>query len=113
VELASFAAVAQDGVIVLTWETATELDLLGFHLYRAESPDGPQARLNEALIPGQAPGSPGGGVYEFVDGAVVPGVTYWYWLEDVGAHGRATRHGPVSALLTGEGYRSYLPVIHK
>jgi hypothetical protein len=114
VEMASFTAVAQGGAILVTWETASELDLLGFHLYRAEAASGPQMRLNDALIPGQAPGSPVGAVYEFVDGAVAPGVTYWYWLEDVDVRGAATRHGPVSAAVQpGAQLRIYLPLASK
>jgi hypothetical protein len=110
VELAWFAATARDGAVVLAWETASEIDLLGFHVYRAEAVDGRRTRLNEALLPGQAPGSPVGAVYEFVDDAVAPGVTYWYWLADVDTHGAATLHGPVSA---SKGYSIYLPLLSR
>jgi hypothetical protein len=113
VELAWFTATARNGVIVLAWETASEIDLLGFHVYRAEAVGGPQTRLNAALLPGQAPGSPVGGSYEFVDGAVAPGVTYWYWLEDVDIYSAATRHGPVSAAVGGPEYAIYLPLVSK
>ena len=115
VTLASFTATATaDGQVRLAWETASELELLGFHLYRAESVDGPQIRLNEELIPGQAPGSPVGGSYEFVDEAVVPGVTYWYWLADVDVRGAATLHGPASAVVPVDAsYRVYLPLVNK
>lgn len=97
VELISFAAVVQGGAVLVTWETASEVDSLGFHLYRADSADGPQARLNEELIPSQSPGGAAGAAYRFVDAAVEPGVVYYYWLEAVDVRGAATRHGPVSA----------------
>jgi hypothetical protein len=114
VELAWFTATPREGVIALAWETASEIDLLGFHVYRAEAVDGPRTRLTGDLLPGQAPGSPVGAVYEFVDEAVAPGVTYWYWLADVDTHGAATLHGPVSAGAPGGGsYRVYLPVVSK
>jgi hypothetical protein len=114
VTLASFTATAVDDGVLLEWQTASEVDLLGFHLYRAETADGPQTRLNADLIPGQAPGSPVGGIYEFVDEAVAPGVTYYYWLEGVDIHGRATRHGPVSAQASpGSQYRIYLPLMSR
>jgi hypothetical protein len=54
-----------------------------------------------------------GGSYEFVDGAVAPGVTYWYWLEDVDIYSAATRHGPVSAAVGGPEYAIYLPLVSK
>lgn len=113
VTLADFGATATDGVVLLEWETASEVDLLGFHIYRAETPDGSQTRLNAALIPGQAPGSPVGAVYHFQDKAVsaVPG-TYYYWLEDVDVYGVATRHGPVSVQVSpGSQHRFYLPLL--
>jgi hypothetical protein len=114
VELVSFSATARDGAIVLAWETASEIDLLGFHLYRAEAVDGPRTRLDTELIPGQAPGSPTGAVYQFLDEGVSPGVTYWYWLADVDVQGLAALHGPVSATVqSAEWYRIYLPLVSR
>jgi len=97
VELVSFTAVAQGGAVLVAWETASEVDSLGFHLYRAEAADGPQARLNEELIPVQTPGGSAGAAYTFVDVAVEAGVAYYYLLEDIDIRGAVTRHGPVSA----------------
>ena len=37
---------------LVEWETGTELDNLGFHLYRGLSMDGPWERLTTDLIPG-------------------------------------------------------------
>jgi CSLREA domain-containing protein len=114
VGLADFTATVAGDAVLLAWETASEVDLLGFHVHRAEAPDGPQTCLNADLIPGQAPGSPVGAVYQFRDEAVEPGVTYWYWLEGVDVQGRATRHGPVTAqALPGSQYRIYLPLMSR
>jgi predicted extracellular nuclease len=97
VDLVRFEAVPRPRGIRVKWQTATEIDNLGFYLYRSESPDGPWTRLNEALIPSQAPGAPVGATYTWLDEAVQPGVTYFYRLEDVDIYGRSTFHGPVSA----------------
>jgi hypothetical protein len=102
-ELARFEATAQSGGILLEWETLSETDNLGFHLYRSEAPDGPRTRLNRDLISGQAPGSPEGAAYTWLDDTVRPGMTYYYWLEDVDIYGRATEHGPVLATAQGPG----------
>jgi subtilisin family serine protease len=100
VELARLEANADGGAISLGWETVSEVDNLGFNLYRAKAPDGRRTQLNEGLIPSQVPpGSPEGALYHFVDDSVRPGVTYYYWLEDVDAYGMTTSHGPVSAAL--------------
>ena len=96
VELASFGATAQGSAILLEWETATELDNLGFNVYRSQAAEGERVQLNPALIPAQNPGSVLGATYSFLDEAAAPGVTYYYWLEDVDANGAATLHGPVS-----------------
>jgi hypothetical protein len=97
VELVSFEAIPKARGIRITWETASEIDTLGFNLYRAESLDEVPTRLNDSLIPAGAPGSPGGESYTWLDRPVEAGHTYFYWLEDVDLSGRATRHGPVSA----------------
>ncbi len=107
VVLLRFEASAQGTGVLLTWETATEVDNLGFNLYRAASPDAAPRRLNETLIPGQAPGSPLGAVYTWLDAGLLPGETGYYWLDDVDVYGRATRHGPLGARA---GYRLYLPL---
>jgi hypothetical protein len=115
VELAGFWATAQDGAVLLTWETATELDNLGFNLYRAESPTGPRVRLNSELIPSQVPGSPLGAIYERLDGDVRAGIGYYYWLEAVDVYGHTMLYGPVSASLAPGSYgnRVFLPLIGK
>ncbi len=96
VDLVSFEAQANRGAIVANWETASEIDNLGFNLYRAESPKGRQVRLNRSLIPSQVPpGSPTGAIYTFRDARIRTGVTYYYWLESVDVRGTTKLYGPV------------------
>ncbi len=97
VELQSFAASAGDSTVSVAWETASELDNLGFHLYRGLSADGPWHRLNAALIPGLG-SSPEGKAYSWTDRGLANGRTYYYRLEDVDRSGQITSHGPVSAV---------------
>jgi hypothetical protein len=52
VRLGSFAALGSDAAVALAWRTGSELDNLGFHLYRSSSDSGPWTRLNPSLIPG-------------------------------------------------------------
>ena len=92
-----FDARPDGGAIHVEWETVSEVNILGFNLYRSESDGGEYVRLNGALIPGQAPGSPGGAVYAWEDGGVQPGVTYYYRLEAVDLSGHGQLYGPVSA----------------
>jgi hypothetical protein len=61
------------------------------------------------------PGSPVGASYEFLDESVEPGLTYWYWLEDVDAYGVPTRHGPLSVQVPVQpgDHRLYLPLVSR
>jgi serine protease len=111
VDLVRFEAIAGNDSIRLEWETATEIDHLGFNLYRAESPGGPRTQLNDSLIPSHTPGSTVGATYQFVDSGAAPGTPHYYWLEDVDTSGHTTLHGPVKAEMTV--YRLFLPVIKR
>lgn len=99
VELASFTAEVAGPAIQLAWETVSEVDTLGFNLYRATAADGPRTKINAALIESQLPGNPMGAAYSSLDAKAERGVTYYYWLEEVDASGVATLYGPVTATL--------------
>lgn len=117
VTLASFTATPGEGHVLLEWGTASEIDNIGFNLYRSTDPDEGYIPLNETLIPSQAPGSMLGAYYAYADSAVEAGLIYYYKLEDMDAHGVATRHGPVSAtpgppsVPTAAKFQVYLPVV--
>ena len=96
ITLVSFYAAAKDRAVLLTWETATEADTAGFHLWRADSEAGIYARITQALVPSQGDATHGA-AYAFTDSNVTAGATYFYKLEDVDLEGRSTFHGPVSA----------------
>ena len=96
VELVDFQAQAGDGAVELRWETGSEVDNVGFYLYRAEAAGGPFELVNETVIPGLG-SSPLGASYRYVDTGLVNGTTYFYELEDLESTGVKQRHGPVSA----------------
>ena len=102
VRLQSLAAVPGDASVTLEWRTASELDNLGFHLYRATGELGPWTRLNQWLIPGLG-SSAVGQAYAFRDTGLANGTRYFYRLEDVDASGKLTSHGPVSAVPQADG----------
>jgi hypothetical protein len=95
VQLAAFEASCQQNQILVTWQTVSELDHLGFNLYRNTTPDALGEQLNSELIASQAPGSGQGSSYEWINDTEI-GTTYYYWLEDVSLRGISTQHGPVS-----------------
>jgi subtilisin family serine protease len=95
--LARFEATTDGMAIGLTWETASELNSMGFNLFRSEAANGNYVQLNSALIACQAPGSPLGTIYSWRDDAVAPGVRYYYRLQVLDVGDGATFYGPVSA----------------
>jgi hypothetical protein len=91
VDLVSFTATGFEDHVLLEWETASEIDNAGFHLWRSETEDGEYVRITDSLIP--AEGSPTLGVeYEYEDLDVEPGRTYYYKLEDIDTDGLNTFH---------------------
>jgi len=97
VELVSFMAAGQRKTAIIKWETASEIDNAGFHIWRSKRQDLGEnhfIRITDQLIP--AKGSPTQGAsYLHIDKGIVPGRTYWYRLEDIGYNGRSTFHDPV------------------
>lgn len=94
--LESFEAMAIEGQVHVAWQTAMEVDLLGFNLYRNTIAALPTTPLNSTLIPSQSPGGGQGASYEWVDGTVTAGTTYFYWVESVAGSGNPLITGPVS-----------------
>ncbi len=97
VQLAGFTATAQEGRVLLAWETGSEESVVGFNLYRGTDPDAEGTLLTDELIASEAPGSSEGYSYNWIDISIESGVTYYYWLEAIETSGETTRHGPVSA----------------
>ncbi len=85
---------------VLTWTTASEVNTVGFNLYRSESKDGPFTQINTQVIPTTGDAVTGS-KYRYEDKEVLAGRTYYYQLEDVEAGGTTTRHGPI--IITAQG----------
>ena len=81
VVLGDFTAAADPPGIRLDWETASDIDLLGFNLERSPAEDGPWTRLNAVLIPSVAPGSVQGHTYTWQDATAGPDEAYRYRLE--------------------------------
>jgi hypothetical protein len=109
VRLTSFDAHPAPRGVLLTWETATEHDNLGFNLYRSTTLGILGEQLNQDLIPSASPGGDEGAAYQFLDTTAVSGVTYYYTLEDVDYNGTRTPHGPVVFTL----WRVYLPQLRR
>jgi hypothetical protein len=102
VELAAFTTQqVQDGVL-LEWQTASETNNLGFHVYRAPA-DGDGSPQDSGFVRVTSTMIPGAGttdvpqIYSYLDRSVTPGGRYWYVLEQVDTDGTTERSAPVLA----------------
>ncbi len=92
ITLASFEGASRQGQVTLSWTTGTEINNIGFNIYRSALPSGSRQRMNPILLAASGD-AVSGARYSFVDS---PGYgVYYYWLEDVDASGTTTLHGPV------------------
>lgn len=95
VTLISFQARWAGDKVQVTWETASEIDNMGFYIHRSEQ-EGGAYQPSTDLIPSQ--GDIIGAFYEWEDRNVEPGKTYYYKLEDLSSGGPSRFWGPVSAV---------------
>ena len=95
-DLAAFSAAALGRGIVLEWTTAAERGLLGWNVYRSESPSGPFTRVNGVAIPAYGDGNADTG-YVFADETVRAGRRYYYQVEGITSLGLPERSHTASA----------------
>lgn len=106
VSLSSFDAFPEANRIVLHWETESEVDTLGFNIWRGTQCNAAAAaRVNPSLIPATGQGAIGSS-YDHADTDVEQGVLYDYRIEDVDNAGQATCHQeyPVQARLIDDNF---------
>lgn len=96
VEIEYFQATGKSKSVLLEWKTVTEINNLGFNIYRALTISGPRVKINAQLIPADIFGQEGA-KYEYLDRGLFPNRTYYYWLEDVDFNGTTTLYGPINA----------------
>ena len=88
-----FTTFTQDGKVVLSWDTASEIGTAGFYLFRKDDRTDQYVRVNSNLLPGLIT-SPRGGTYRYIDEGAQPGATYIYYLVEIEQRGGRRIHGP-------------------
>jgi hypothetical protein len=101
VTLVYFRATSASYGVFLEWETASELDNLGFFVNRSVSQGSGYTRISD-FIP--ASGNPLlGGYYQYNDTSVSIGTTYWYKLESIDVHSVSELTDPPVSVIAGMG----------
>ena len=89
--------------MLLTWHTESEVENLGFEIFRSLSENGQygllESYLNNPELKGQGNSSMGK-TYHYTDRTVRKGMTYYYKLADVNSDGQKTFHGPIKVQVT-------------
>lgn len=100
VQITDFKAYADNGRVAVKWQTASEINTVGFYLLRLDNATGRYEQVNKDLIPAFI-GSPRGGSYHVIDEGAVPGATYSYKLLEVETKGAKTYYGPFRVTAAG------------
>lgn len=107
------AALAQGGVartvsgVTIHWQTASEVNMVGFNLLR-RSQDGVSQPINQDLILAEQAGLDRGSAYTVLDSDLLPGQSSLYVLEIVAPDGHTTQ---VELGLASGNWRLFLPVV--
>ena len=98
VQLIRFQGSYRQGVVRLQWTTASEINNVGFEVWRAQEDGEFQRIASYENIPGlQGAGNANEeNQYSFEDHFVQEGLTYHYQIADVDVNGQKTFHGPIS-----------------
>ena len=97
VELSAFTATYVNEFVTISWQTASETDVIGFNIYRSEEDDFSTtgSSINSDIIPGNGTTSETN-EYHFTDETADPYYTaYYYWLEVVNLGGGTDLYGSI------------------
>jgi len=96
VELSSFTGGYLDGTIELAWRTESEVDNLGFYVWRALEREGEYQPISELIAGHGSSTEPHDYIYRDAD--IVSGSTYFYKLRQVDMEGSEIFHGPIEVI---------------
>ena len=99
---------------LIKWVTQSEINILGWNVYRSFSSDREEAfRINENIIPARGSSSENS-EYEFYDEYPLEyNKTYYYWLEYVELSGITNFFGPLSITISNEELNEPEPIVLK
>ncbi|MBM3237238.1 T9SS type A sorting domain-containing protein [Candidatus Poribacteria bacterium] len=96
VQLSTFTAAISGDNIILKWRTESEVNNVGFSVYRSESEEG---KYNKISFVSGAGNTAMPSDYQFVDKKVEAGKTYFYYLEDIDVTGVKNRSNTIKIIV--------------
>lgn len=102
VTLSHFSAtMTAQNYVQLVWISQTETNLLGYNVFRNDSPELSSAVKISNMIEGTNTSTPQ--TYVYIDMDLNQDGTYYYWLQNVDLDGTSLYHGPVSVVFNTGG----------
>jgi len=114
VQLSLFTATLTNKGVKLFWTTESEVNNLGFEVWRAYEENGQYEPVSSYMNNPELIGHGSTTIrheYSYVDDFIVNGHSYWYKLFDVDYNGNRTEHGPISITVNLGGLVSVSPDI--
>jgi len=108
VTLSDFRAYSDSGTTIVQWETSSEVESIGFNLYRYNAAVGYYVKVHSDLLPSLL-STIQGGIYRLVDPGALAGQSYTYFLEEIEASGKSNRFGPFTITVEAPPVDSDLP----
>jgi hypothetical protein len=102
VVLALLTATPDEGGVSIKWRTESEINNLGFDVYRSESLEGRFVKVNPAYIKGAGTDATPHD-YNFIDESAVVGKTYYYYLETISFSGERDRSHIIKVVIDVSG----------
>jgi len=96
VTVTSFRAQWAGNGVSITWATATEINNMGFNLYRSTDRNGTYTKINNPMIYSTCLGCITGANYSYTDIYISLNQTYYYKLQAVDSQNRDQMFGPES-----------------
>ncbi|MBP8293736.1 MAG: DUF11 domain-containing protein, partial [Caldilineaceae bacterium] len=107
ITLANYDLFPQEDGLLLVWQTTVEHATWGFNIWRGTTANRDAAvLLNQEIIPARGDGSS----YNYLDRTTEPGMTYWYWLQEVTVDGVTSDYGVRTVRIPGTSW-IFLPLV--
>lgn len=100
VEISSITAILNGTSVLICWTTESEIENVGFNIYRSTDMSNHPNRINTSVITGCG-NSSSSIEYKYIDDDIEPGRQYYYMIESLDSHGNTTKYETVQALPCG------------
>lgn len=104
VTLASVTATTTPNSVTIKWRTESEINNIGFSMYRSESKDGNYTKIGFVSGAGNSAMPTD---YQFIDKSVEAGKTYFYYIEDIDVAGERKKSKIIKVVVPA---KSVMPI---